>query len=310
MTTVHPLVSIISPTRNQGRYIEDTLRSVRGQEYEAFEHIVFDGGSTDGTLEILRRHEGTYPMRWVSEPDRGMYDAINKGLAMASGEIVAYLNTDDLYFPWTVATVVDAMNRSGADLVYGDAIRLDEPTGARMPWLQVPVRARALRASGSLIQPAVFWRRDLHERVGLFDASLRFVGDLDFWLRALDRCTTVQVDEVLAVDRAHAMQFSTRLAADLATEDSVIRRRSQRSNAVPAVLGRTRAAALRRARWLAFVTATRRGGDGWRQFVEATRPSISARDALLALLPGIGRRHLAAVRWGVDPIAVARNDHS
>src|SRR5690349_9655830 len=101
-----PLVSIVTPSLNRVDLIESTLRSVRSQSYPNVEHIVVDGGSTDGTLEVLRRYEGTYGLRWMSEPDQGMYDAINKGLAMARGEILAYLNTDDLYLPWTIDTVV------------------------------------------------------------------------------------------------------------------------------------------------------------------------------------------------------------
>ena len=116
-----PLVSIVTPSLNRADLIESTLRSVRSQSYPHVEHIVVDGGSTDGTLAVLRRYEGTYGLRWISEPDHGMYSAINKGLAMARGQVLAYLNSDDLYFPWTVETVVAAFrSHPEADLVHGD----------------------------------------------------------------------------------------------------------------------------------------------------------------------------------------------
>ena len=94
-----PLFSIVTPTLNRRELLEWTLRSIRGQSYPDLEHVVVDGGSTDGTLALLAEFEGTYPLRWISEPDGGMYNAINKGLRMASGDILAYLNSDDLYFP-------------------------------------------------------------------------------------------------------------------------------------------------------------------------------------------------------------------
>ena len=93
-----PRVSIVTPSYNQGQFIEDTLLSVKNQDYPSIEHIIVDGGSTDNTLEILQKYEGSYSMRWVSEPDRGQSDAVNKGFRMANGEIVGWLNSDDCYF--------------------------------------------------------------------------------------------------------------------------------------------------------------------------------------------------------------------
>src|ERR1043166_5067752 len=106
-----PLVSIVTPTMNRSRLLESTLRSVRAQTYPAVEHIVMDGGSSDGTTALLRAYEPTYRMRWQSAPDGGMYYAINEGLRQANGEILAYLNSDDLYFPWTIGVVVEAFRR-------------------------------------------------------------------------------------------------------------------------------------------------------------------------------------------------------
>ncbi|MEM2568057.1 MAG: glycosyltransferase, partial [Candidatus Bathyarchaeia archaeon] len=98
MTKNDTLVSIITPSLNQGRFIRETLLSVKSQDYPCIEHIVIDGGSTDDTLMILKRYEGTYNLRWISEPDEGHSDAVNKGFRMAQGEIVGWLNSDDVYF--------------------------------------------------------------------------------------------------------------------------------------------------------------------------------------------------------------------
>ncbi len=107
MTGELPLVSIVTPSLNQGRFIQETILSVKDQTYPNIEHIIVDGGSTDGTLDIIKKYEGTYKMRWVSEPDSGQSDAINKGWRMAKGEILAYLNSDDTYMPWAVETAVE-----------------------------------------------------------------------------------------------------------------------------------------------------------------------------------------------------------
>ncbi len=177
-------VSIVTPTRNQAAFIEHALRSVAAQTYAPIEHVVVDGVSTDGTVDVLRRHEAD-GLRWVSEPDSGMYEAVNKGLTMATGEILGYLNSDDALLPWAVEAVVAAFEaRPDVDIVYGDGVRLDERTGAQRLRLFPPFDRAAIAAFESLMQPAVFWRRRLTDRIGPFDASLRFVGDLDYWLRA------------------------------------------------------------------------------------------------------------------------------
>ena len=102
-----PLVSIVTPSYNQGKFIEDTILSVKNQSYPNIEHIVVDAGSTDGTLKILRKYEKEYNLKWVSEPDEGQSDAVNKGFEMAKGEIVDWINSDDVYFDtMTISYVV------------------------------------------------------------------------------------------------------------------------------------------------------------------------------------------------------------
>ncbi len=120
---VIPKVSIVTPSFNQARYLPLTLQCIREQDYSGIEHIVVDGGSTDGTVDILRGAPG---IRWVSESDQGQVDALNKGFKMCTGDILAWLNSDDTIDRNTVSTAVSALQRTGADLVYGDLDIVDE----------------------------------------------------------------------------------------------------------------------------------------------------------------------------------------
>jgi Glycosyl transferase family 2 len=115
-----PLVSIITPVLNRVETMGVCLASVTRQTYRPIEHIVVDGGSTDGTLDLLREYRAPHLFHWVSEPDNGMYEAINKGIAISRGEVLAYLNSDDLYLPWSVEVAVRALQQPGIELVYGD----------------------------------------------------------------------------------------------------------------------------------------------------------------------------------------------
>lgn len=199
-----PLVSIVTPTLNRRSLLEWTLRSIRGQTYPNVEHVVVDGGSTDGTIELLEAFASTYRMRWNSEPDGGMYEAINKGLAMANGQILAYLNSDDLYFPWSCEVVVDAFTRlPDADFIYGDALSIDDATGRQRMYWQPPFNRDFVMRQGFLAQPTVFWRKRTFDAEGGFDESLRYVADCDYWMRASARRRFVKINEFLAVERDH-----------------------------------------------------------------------------------------------------------
>jgi glycosyltransferase involved in cell wall biosynthesis len=312
-----PRVSIVTPTLNQGRFIEATIRSIKTQTYSRLEHIVVDGGSTDETLAVLRRHEATYPMRWISEPDKGMYDALNKGMASAAGDILAYLNSDDLYFPWTLEAVVQAFEaHPDADVVFGDALGVSSD-GRHDIRFQPPHRYEFLLHASSFVQPAVFWRRAVADEVGPFDASMRLAGDLDFFLRMGRSRTAVRVDEVLAIERDHAltqrsqqwnllMSESSRSRA-AARPMSAVRRRVLRS------IERFKAWIARRALWLSFAREVRHNRHGsarrWRRFLEASRPQIDPARIVLGQLPWIGRRFLAgAIHLEVDWLTPAGAD--
>ena len=306
-----PLVSIITPSYNQGRFIEGTLRSVRNQEHVPVEHIVLDAGSTDETHEILERVSGTYELSWAVERDRGMYDAVNKGLARARGEIVAYLNTDDLYLPWTLATVVEAFRREPrAGFVYGDVIKVDEGSDLRTIVFAPPFRPAFVQRLGSLFQPAVFWRRSVLAALGSFDDSLQFGGDLDLWIRAAETHRFEKVNEVLAVERIHPAAKSSALAGPLHEEEARIRARYERLSPSRARISRAaeraRVWAWRRAYWLAFISATgaSKPRGNWARFIGATHPTVRPAAALAAQLPIVGHGFASRALDLGDPAAL------
>jgi glycosyltransferase involved in cell wall biosynthesis len=179
-----PLVSIVTPTFNSAPYLRQTLDSVAGQSYRPIEHIVVDGGSTDDTLRIVKE----YPhIRWISEPDNGMYDAINKGLRMATGTILAYLNGDDLYFSDTVERVVARFaGCPDAGLVFGYCRYID-PEGKELFVRRYPEfnwRLYSVLDGSTIPQQSTFWRRQVMEAAGYFDATFRMAGDFEFFVRA------------------------------------------------------------------------------------------------------------------------------
>jgi glycosyltransferase involved in cell wall biosynthesis len=180
-----PRVTIVTPAYNHARFLEATLRSVLLQGYPALEYIVVDGGSTDGTIEILRRYE-PWLASWVSEPDEGQTDAINKGFAPASGEIMAWLNSDDLYGPGALATVARYFAaQPQCALLYGRGWYIDEEgmrTGS-CEWIR-PFDRHVFVTSNFILQPAAFWRRRLWDEAGELDVSCRWVMDWEWLLRA------------------------------------------------------------------------------------------------------------------------------
>jgi glycosyltransferase involved in cell wall biosynthesis len=183
MTPKTPLVSIITPSFNKGPYIEETIQSIRNQTYKNIEHIVTDAGSTDETLSILEKYNND--LKWISEPDRGQSDAINKGWRMAKGEIIAYLNADDTYLPDAVASAV-AFFESHPDIhmVYGDGIITDESGNDPRTIQSGEFSLKKLVFSqNTLFQPSVFLRKEVFDTIGGVDVDLHLAMDLDYWLR-------------------------------------------------------------------------------------------------------------------------------
>jgi glycosyltransferase involved in cell wall biosynthesis len=181
-----PRISIVTPTLNQGKYIEKTIQSVLNQEYENFEYLVIDGGSKDSTLDILRRYEGR--LQWWSEKDRGQADAINKGIRRASGEILGYLNSDDFYEPGAFSKVVAYFQENpDVDMVYGEGYLIKEDgTGKRrFPSTEPQFDLwRLTHVWDYILQQSTFFKRDLVQRIGYFNESLHSGLDWDYWIRA------------------------------------------------------------------------------------------------------------------------------
>ena len=182
MTT--PLVSIITPSYNQAYFLEATIHSVIAQDYPRVEHIVVDGGSTDGSLEVIRQYE-EHLAAWVSEPDKGQTDAINKGFVMSHGEILAWLNSDDTYQPHAISEAVAFFQEHPeVGMVYGDTNFIDEEGQTLGKFNAQQTSYRRLRRGGVYIpQPASFWRASLWKTVGPLDPTFYFAMDYDLWVR-------------------------------------------------------------------------------------------------------------------------------
>jgi glycosyltransferase involved in cell wall biosynthesis len=212
-----PLVSVLTPSFNQGRFIGDCIASVQKQTYSQIEHIVCDGASTDGTQEILRSAPPT--VRWVSEPDRGQSHALNKAFQMSQGEIIGWLNSDDAYFQCNA--VADAVaflaRRPDVDVVYGHAALVSaDGLVLHVMWVP-PFSYRFLRFANFIVQPAVFMRRTA---VGgtLVDEEFGHSMDRELWLRLGRDRRFARVDSILAIDR-HQELRKVYTRADLATAD-------------------------------------------------------------------------------------------
>ncbi|MDP3705858.1 MAG: glycosyltransferase family 2 protein [Legionellaceae bacterium] len=180
-------VSIVTPSFNQGRFIERTLQSVAIQretmpsEVE-LEHVVFDGGSRDDTVDILRRFKPH--VTWVSEPDQGQTHAVNKGLQSTDGEIIGWLNSDDVYYPNAIARVVAFFdNHPEIDVVYGMADHIDIDDQPFETYPSEPWHFERLKDVCFICQPALFFRRRVLGKFGLLDESLTYCMDYEFWLR-------------------------------------------------------------------------------------------------------------------------------
>ncbi len=216
-----PRVSIVTPSYNQGRWLADNLRSVAAQSYPAIEHVVMDGGSTDGSVEIL---EAASPgIIWESAPDNGQSDAINKAFSRSTGEIIGWLNSDDAYFSRDVVQhVVDVFDsHPEVGVVYGHAA-LVNGAGELLYVLWAPPYTRSrFRTFNFLWQPTVFVRRSLISRPFFVDPEFGYRMDLELWLHLSDITHFHRLDKILAIDRHHSMRKSyTRL--DLALKDGAI----------------------------------------------------------------------------------------
>jgi len=206
MTATSKTISILTPSFNQGAFLERSLQSVFSQSISEMEYTVVDGGSTDTSLQILQQHQSLYPalFSFTSEPDAGHADAINKAIRRTSAPIVGWLNSDDVYYPHAVERALDFLGRNpSVDVVYGNANFINEQDIVLAPCPVEPWSLDRLIQSCILSQPATFVRRRVFERFGLLDTRYRS-NDYEFWLRlALGGASFAHIPELLAATRIH-----------------------------------------------------------------------------------------------------------
>lgn len=213
-----PSVSIITPSYNQAEFIEDTILSVLGQDYPDLEYLIVDGGSTDGSVDIIRKYDSDLAW-WVSEPDEGQASAINKGMSKANGEIVAWLNSDDFYLPGAVSQAVAAFNGNPeAGMVFGDAVTVNEQ-GKPLKELVFPDwQLEDLVAFRIICQPSVFMRRELFAHVNGLEQNYHFMLDHHLWIRIAELKPIQHVPQVWAAARHHQAAKNVSQAAGFGRE--------------------------------------------------------------------------------------------
>ncbi len=202
-----PRITIVTPSFNRGWSIRSCIESLRSQTFVDYEHIIVDGGSTDDTLKILHEvSEADSRIKYITEPDNGMYDAVNKGMRLASSEIVAYLNTDDFYLPHTLEQVLRAFAENpDVSMLYGHWMSWHSEINFLeiLPVLNYSAADLALFAV--LPQPSVFFKRKVFESIGGFDLSYKLLADNDFFSKAaVNGFKFKRIDEYLAVQTVHS----------------------------------------------------------------------------------------------------------
>ena len=202
-----PRISVVTPSYNQGRFLEQTIRSVLLQGYPNLEYIVIDGGSTDESVRIIEKYE-KHLAHWESERDRGQSHAINKGFARATGEILCWLNSDDYYLPGTLRIVAETLAAGTGNFalvghceqVFADGSPAIEGKGRYEGFERLLQFWKGYR----MHQPSIFWRREVFERVGYLDESLHYTMDFDYWVRVARHFDFVNVDRALSCATYHS----------------------------------------------------------------------------------------------------------
>ena len=207
---MNPKISIITPSYNSARFIEETILSVKNQTYSPIEHIVMDGGSTDGTVDILRRYQGTYDLRWWSEPDRGQSHAFNKGIHAATGEWLYFLNSDDyLLDDSSISRVMDYIERHPGYSIYMGKNRVVDTEGQILSKSEAPFAHSVythdilLNQEATVVHQGTFYQRRVFERAGVYSEHLQYHMDYEFHLRASKCFEILTMEFPVAALHAH-----------------------------------------------------------------------------------------------------------
>lgn len=200
----YPKISIITPSYNQGHFIEETIISILGQGYPNLEYIVMDGGSTDSTVEILKKYDSQISY-WESVKDNGQAHAINKGFAKASGDILMWLNSDDMLLPGTLFYIAQKVKEKGNGLYFGNCIHFRE--GERL-WAEgsnvfLANREIELKSLDYIIQPSSWWTRQVWDEIGKLDEKINYVFDWEWFIRVSDKFELFPIKKAISLYRFH-----------------------------------------------------------------------------------------------------------
>ncbi len=288
-TTGRPLVSVIVPSFNQGRFIRRTLQSILSQDYRPIEVIVIDGASTDDTVAILREFSSAPELHWVSEPDRGVVDAVNKGFARARGDIGAIQSSDDFYLPGAISTAVEALQADPRlAFVFGDVAKVDADGRELSRTALAPYSLEGVLTMATWIpQPSTFFRMPIAKALGGWREEVPYAADTDLWLRmALDHPAR-RIPRLMAERSMHEAQRDTQ-------GERIIRDYTKAIGTLPG-LERASARIRRAARAGTYLMALRYGADRspWAASAKLWKatlryPALSRRYPLAAYLPLIG----------------------
>jgi hypothetical protein len=299
------LVSIITPSFNQAAYLEQTILSVLSQDYPRIQYIVIDGASTDGSVEVIRKHESKLA-HWESEKDNGQADAINKGFAHATGEIIAWLNSDDYYLPGAVSAAVKVFESNpDAVLVYGNMLAVDENGKTFNTLTYKQLTLDDLLCFQIIGQPAVFMRRSALQKTSGLDSSFHFLLDHYLWIQLAQHGRILHANQTWAAARYHAEAKNRAKAAEFGRDAfRILENVAQDSNLAPALarVGRRAHASAHRvdARYLLDGGHPAAAVSAWTRALFLHPPTALARvnlfvSSLLNLL-GLGKLREAVLR--------------